>query len=62
MNLPNDVSRCNGATVNNAMQDVECGLRDRCERYLQKDTGGERTPISGWLCGETPKYFIEVEQ
>jgi hypothetical protein len=34
-NLPNDVCRC---------LDEGCSVKNQCLRYLQRDTGGERTP------------------
>lgn len=40
MKLKNDICRCNGSN---------CGETDTCERYLQRETGGERTPVADTL-------------
>lgn len=47
MLLPNDVVRCHGEYV--AKYETEpriCMLRETCARFVQRNTGGERTPSS----------------
>ena len=51
--LPNDVCRCHDAT---------CTKRQRCERYLQRNTGGERTPQQATMrvSGECVYFKAEI--
>jgi hypothetical protein len=42
--LPFDVSRCLG---------LGCARKVTCRRYLEWQTGGERTPVTGSLCDDT---------
>ena len=42
MNLANDVARCGGFTEHGAAQPVQ--ICRTCERWLNRTTGGTRTP------------------
>lgn len=42
MNLPSDTQRCTGHSINGTL----CSRRNQCLRYLQKNNGGQNTPIA----------------
>jgi hypothetical protein len=50
MPLPNDVSRCLGEKkITDEMNGI-CLHRKSCASYVQRNTGGERTPITTMIC------------
>ena len=54
MKLPNDICRCFGK---------HCGEKETCERWIQRETGGERTPYTLTMIQEGQGecgYKIEV--
>jgi hypothetical protein len=54
MPLPNDVSRCEGEYL------TICPRRENCRRYLDRGTGGERTPHHPHLCDGRPGYLFYI--
>jgi hypothetical protein len=54
MPLPNDYSRCEGEHL------TICIRREKCQRYLDRGTGGERTPHHKQLCAGWPGYQFYI--
>lgn len=60
MTLPNDVARCLGEQKGIHT----CTRRETCVRYVERNTGGERTPFNSCLCPGLDDYyqfFIPIE-
>jgi hypothetical protein len=56
MTLANDICRCLGLLP--APDGVQrCTKRDECARYVQRHTGGDRTPMAQWMCPTANDYF-----
>jgi hypothetical protein len=58
MRLLNDDSRCLGSTEESGIYRI-CDRRQTCARYVQRNTGGERTPITNMICRGEVDLFIE---
>ena len=58
MRLLNDDSRCLGSTEESGIYRI-CDRRQTCARYVQRNTGGERTPITNMICRDEVDLFIE---
>ena len=52
MTLPNDTSRCRGVWKHGL-----CSRREECARYIERNTGGERTPQSVCMCPGLDEYW-----
>ena len=62
MRLPNDYSRCLGlSVVGGKTGTIVCQIRHTCARYLQRDTGGERTPYTTMICHDGVDAYIRQE-
>jgi hypothetical protein len=67
MRLPNDVSRCMGELAGDErgrtkdVKDIFCPRRDTCARYVQRNTGGERTPYTSMICHDGLDAYIRQE-
>jgi hypothetical protein len=62
MRLPNDVSRCLGlSVVGGKTGTIVCQIRHTCARYLQRNTGGERTPYTTMMCHDGVDAYIRQE-
>jgi hypothetical protein len=62
MRLPNDVGRCLGlSVVGGKTGTIVCQIRHTCARYLQRDTGGERTPKQNMICHHEVDAYIRQE-
>ena len=50
--LPRDFTRCMGMrTADAASTDATwCPKRETCQRYLQRNDLGPRTPVAMWVC------------
>ena len=59
--LANDVCRCDGSkeTIDQKVV-VHCARRRECARYVERHTGGERTPHHHYLCDALGETFIPV--
>lgn len=64
----NDIARCAGEPPPELMVLVggyrthKCPRRETCARYVERHTGGERTPKCAYLCSEDDESYIPVEQ
>ncbi len=58
MRLLNDVSRCLGSLQESGIYRI-CDRRQTCARYVQRNAGGERTPITNMICWGEVDLFIE---
>lgn len=54
--LANDVSRCLGIYTSE-LGDTRCERRETCARYVERHSGGERTPFNQWCCPTLDDYF-----
>jgi hypothetical protein len=62
MRLPNDVGRCLGlSVVGSKIGTIVCDRRKTCARYLQRNTGGERTPYTTMMCHDGVDAYIRQE-
>ena len=52
MTLPNDVTRCRGVWKHGL-----CSKREDCARYIERDTGGDRTPFALCMCPGLDGYW-----
>ena len=58
MTLLHDICRCLGEKPAGT-----CDRRQQCQRYLERDTFGPRTPFTSWLCGpEDYDHIIRHEK
>lgn len=58
--LLNDVCRCEGDMHLPTTGRWLCEKRESCARYVERNTGGERTPHGQYLCDDGD-MFIPVE-
>lgn len=56
MTLPADKTRCLGL-LPAPEGEQRCSKRDTCQRYTQRHTGGEATPIAQWMCPTADEYY-----
>ena len=64
MTLAYDVTRCMGLMPAPNGLTQRCSKRDTCQRYTDRATGGDRTPVAQWLCPGHDDYwqaYIKVE-
>jgi hypothetical protein len=63
MRLPNDYSRCLGlSVVGSKIGTIVCERRATCARYVQRNTGGERTPTMAMICHHEVDAYIREEK
>ena len=61
MALLNDVARCQGDTHLPTTGRWICDRRETCARYVERNTGGERTPNFAYLCLNDESSYISTE-
>lgn len=61
MPILNDMARCDGEKVVGRFVDERtqaiCEKRETCARYVERNTGGPRTPHHHYLCDEGDMYI-----
>jgi|LakMenEpi03Aug12_release.lakeMendotaPanAssembly.Ray.scaffolds.fasta_scaffold111648_7 hypothetical protein len=60
MRLLNDQSRCLGSLEESGIYRI-CDRRQTCARYVQRNAGGERTPITNMICRDGIDLYIQEE-
>lgn len=60
--LLNDMARCMGSKDLRHNVIALCDRRETCARYLERGSGGPRTPHHPYLCDDEGDMFIPVEK